>query len=198
MISASGVIQGWAPIARARRQRSASSPYMTKVRSKPPSASQRLRRIRKKQPITASTARALSRFQPPYISGLKTGLSFRTRARPVARQTRLHSVWSAKTQPGSSRPSPVRVRPPQMPAAGVRPAKATRRSIALSLTRVSGLSSSSSSPRASRAAMLLPLAKPWFSRLAISRSSGCAAAGKAAAIASAEPSGEALSRTMSS
>ena len=48
-------------------------------------------------------------------------------------------------------------------------------------------------PFASRAATLLPLAKPRFSALAISRRSG-----KAAAIAAAEPSGEALSTTISS
>ena len=46
--------------------------------------------------------------------------------------------------------------------------------------------------------MLLALAKPWFSGLAISRISGKASGGKAAAIAAAEPSGEALSSTITS
>ena len=41
--------------------------------------------------------------------------------------------------------------------------------------------------------MLLPLAKPWLSGLAISR-----VAGNSAAIAAAEPSGEALSSTITS
>jgi hypothetical protein len=65
--------------------------------------------------------------------------------------------------------------------------------MAASSTSVSGLSSRISSARASRAARLFALAKPWFSPLAISRMPG-----KAAAIASAEPSVEALSTTISS
>ena len=77
-----------------------------------------------------------------------------------------------------------------MPASGVRSAKATSRSMAPSSTTVSGLSSSRYLPRAPAAATLLPRAKPRFSGLAISRR-----AGKAAAIAAAEPSGEALSST---
>ena len=57
------------------------------------------------------------------------------------RQKTLQSVWSPKTLIGFRLPSGKTVRPPQIPASGVRPAKPASRSIAPSSTKVSGLSS---------------------------------------------------------
>ena len=118
MIVASGVIRGWAPMARARRQRSLSSPYITKVRSNPPSRCQRSRRMRKKLPCTTSTSRGVERSQPPISSGLKRLLRGSATARPLARQKRPQRVRSPKALIRFSVMSALSVRPPQMPARG--------------------------------------------------------------------------------
>ena len=117
---------------------------------------------------------------------------------PVARQKRLQSVWSPKTLIGLSLRSASSVRPPQMPASGVRRAKADQpvdggvehdgvgveqqQVFAARLARrdVVGLG---------EAVVLRARDQPQF---------GKASGGKAAAIAAAEPSGEALSSRITS
>src|SRR5690606_20789461 len=114
--------------------------------------------------------------------------------RPSAWLVRLQRLIRDQQEVGLRVISPKRVRPPQIPASGYVAAKAISRSMAPSSTSVSGLRRRRNSPVASCAATLLAAAKPRFS----SRQCTIARSPYSRCNASAEPSDELLSMTISS
>src|SRR5690349_6785691 len=100
MIVAAGVIIGLAPCSLARRQRSASSPYMKNLGSNPLRRSHHEREISRKQPLTMSTSRTASRIHPPYASGLNSGDRGKSELSPVAAHMRLHNVCLRQHEAG--------------------------------------------------------------------------------------------------
>src|ERR1700730_6094496 len=140
--------------------KSASSPYMKKPSSKPPSCSQSRLLSKKKHPVTMSTSRTESRHQSPMDSGSNNLEPRYSAARPAPLQKLLQTVGLAQQDVGLSVPSANVVLPPKIEASGWLRAKFRRVSIAWSLTTVSGFKSKIQSPRALAAAILLPIAKP--------------------------------------
>ena len=98
--TASGVIAGLRPRRLARIERSASSPYMKKRRSKPPSSRQSRVGTSSRQPVTTPTSRTESRCQPPSDSGSNTRVPLKATLSMVAKQARLQSEGSPSTSRG--------------------------------------------------------------------------------------------------
>lgn len=191
MIRASGQMAGLAPMARARRQRSTSSPYMKNAGSKPCKDCQSLLPIIRKQPITMSTSRSSSRPQFGIASGLQNVEPGKRLASPTDMEKTDQRLGRRAQERGSGLPSGRSVRPPQIRASGRRRAKSNSAAIAPGCRSVSGLSSRSNLPLACFAARLLARAKPM-----LSSSAKRLTCGKFLAMAEALPSVEALSTTM--
>jgi hypothetical protein len=123
MIRASGQMAGLAPMARARRQRSTSSPYMKNAGSKPCKDCQSLLPIIRKQPITMSTSRSSSRPQFGIASGLQNVEPGKRLASPTDMEKTDQRLGRRTQERGSGLPSGRSVRPPQLRASGRRRAK---------------------------------------------------------------------------
>src|ERR1700722_7648927 len=139
MMAESGVKAGKNPSLPARRLKSSSSPYMKKAGENPPKRSQSARSTRRKQPQTTSTERSLSGARLPYPALPTSAEDGNLVSRANALQNSVQSVVLRRQDARFGVPSADRVRPPQIPAPGLRRANANIRSNAPSRTIVSGL-----------------------------------------------------------